>query len=139
MIALSAWVIYLSFSLKGSLITYDIGPAVYPRLICWIIIALSLLLVVIECLIKKENYPVTFLNWKNVLHIGMILVFMLLMQRVGFPICAFVIIAIMMKIMGCPRIWQMLAFSAVASAALYLIFSQLLRVRLPLGILNAIF
>lgn len=139
MLLLSFWVIWMSFQLKGSLISYDIGPAAYPRLICGIIIFLSLLLLVVDCFLKKENKKLVFLTRKNLFHILLISAFMLLLKPVGFPICAFLIIAVMMKIMGCPKLWQIILFSAIVSIGLYLVFRSLLNVRLPLGLLEGLF
>lgn len=139
MLLLSFWVIWMSFQLKDSMISYDVGPAVYPRLICGIIIFLSLLLLVVDCFLKKENQELVFLTRKNLFHILLISAFMLLLKPVGFPICAFLIIAVMMKTMGCPKLWQIIVFSAIVSIGLYLIFRSLLNVRLPLGLLEGLF
>lgn len=139
MLALSAWVISMSFSLKESIIQYDIGPAAYPRLLCFVLIFLSILLVVLDCIIKKDNQPLKFLTWVNGFHIAVAFAFLAALQTVGFPICAFVVLAIMMKIMGCPKTWQILVFSASASGIIYVIFKMLLKVRLPLGLLEIFF
>lgn len=138
MLLLSFCVIWLSFDLKESMIAYDIGPAAYPRLICGIIIFLSLLLLLVECVLKKEDKPLLFLTGRNIFHILLVCAFLLFMQPVGFPISAFAIIAVLMKIMGCPKLWQILLFSALASTVLYVVFSSLLDVRLPLGLLEAL-
>lgn len=138
-ILLSAWVIYMSFSLRKSIITYDIGPAMYPRLICYILAFLSVLLVAVECSSKKQDSNLKFLDLTNLAHIAIVFAFLAALQYVGFPICAFVIIGVMMKIMGCPKRWQIIAFSAVASTLVYIVFKMLLHVRLPLGVLKFIF
>lgn len=139
MVLFSLWVIWMSFKLKGSMIAYDIGPAVYPRLICGIIIFLSVLLIAVDCVAKKEDDSLVFITCKNTFHISLVFAFLILLQPVGFPICSFFIIAIMMKIMGCPKLWQILLFSAIASISLYLVFSSLLDVRLPIGLLKFLF
>ena len=139
MLLLSGWVMYMTLAFRKSIIAYDIGPAVYPRLICCIIIALSVLLVILDCMVKKDDAPLRFLSWTNVAHIAIIFAFLAALQFVGFPICAFAVLAIMMKIMGCPKLWQILCFSAAASAVLYLVFKLLLNVRLPLGLLEYVF
>ena len=98
-----------------------------------------MLLLVLDCILKKEDEPLIFLRRANLRDIGIVLIFMLALQYVGFPICAFTAIAVMMKIMGCPKTWMMIVFPAAASAVLYLVFRMLLNVRLPLGLLGLIF
>ena len=137
--ALAVWVITMTYSMRSSIIQYDIGPAAYPRLICYLLVGLSLLLLVLYCILKKEDEPLIFLRRVNLRDIGIVLIFMLALQYVGFPICAFAAIAVMMKIMGCPKTWMMIVFPAAASAVLYLVFRMLLNVRLPLGLLGPTF
>ena len=136
---LSVWVITMTYSMRKSIIQYDIGPAAYPKLICYLLIGLAVLLVVLDCFLSKADEPLVFLRRVNLRDIGIVLIFMAALQYVGFPICAFAVIAVMMKIMGCPKVWLTVVFSAAASAVLYLVFKMLLNVRLPLGLLELIF
>ena len=51
--ALAVWVITMTYSMRSSIIQYDIGPAAYPRLICYLLVGLSMLLLVLDCILKK--------------------------------------------------------------------------------------
>lgn len=58
-----------------------------------------------------------------------------LLKKVGFALMTALLMAVSMSLLGNRRVWQLIVIPVVCSAAIYFVFSGVLNVPLPAGIL----
>lgn len=72
--------------------------------------------------------------WRLILVVFMLLIYTLLLEKVGFILCTFFLIAVLIRFVD-PQTWlKSLLGGGLSSILLYLIFETLLKAQLPRGI-----
>jgi putative tricarboxylic transport membrane protein len=76
------------------------------------------------------------MNWHRSVTIAVVVLgYILGLESIGFIICSFLLIFFMLKVLGNYAWGKAVLISAITTASFYLIFSTLLKVTLPKGIL----
>lgn len=136
-IALSLGIIIIisSFFLGISHARFDIGPAVYPRIL-GVLMAIFSVIMFVEAFVcdNKQEETKIFSVKLLIIMVGM-LVYGLLLRPLGFILTTAIAIAIMMITMGVRRKRLIISFSLIFPMAIYFGFSLVLRVPLPMGVL----
>jgi len=130
-------VIISSFSLGKSFVKYDIGPNIYPRVLGVFICALSMIVFVRPGTSEGETAVVIF-DRSFFLHLSFMIAYVFIVNYLGFIISTTLVMIPMIMIMGQKKMPKVLALSFISSLVIYLVFSKLLSVPLPKGILKFI-
>jgi putative tricarboxylic transport membrane protein len=149
-----------SFSIKHiSSLTFDVGSAYFPRICAALLLFLGTALIISSAVKvrkekqqvleaeKKEEEPEKIKNnttalVKTLAVIAVLCLFALLLQKVGFIICSFVLVFVLILVLA-PReeiklkkvaVWILI--SAIASVGIYFLFVELFNLLLPIGLLG---
>ena len=111
----------------------EFGPSTFPKLIAIVMIACGLLLAVQSVLFK--NVPKFEWNRNSFFRVlilaALLVVYLILMPRVGFIICTIVLIAAALWLFEMRDIKLLAILSVVCPVVLYFLFAKLLNVPLP--------
>ena len=114
------------------------GPAFFPRILAWVVIGLSILLI-INTIVKRDDRKITLLDKDSIkvyATIGFLLAYLLLLNVLGFvfatPIFLFSLIFFYIR----KNIVKNAIISVAVTFLIYGVFSTLLAVPLPQGIFN---
>lgn len=129
----------LSKTAQGS----QLGPRFIPTVMLSSAAFFCLLSILSEsyaCFFKKEaleSFPLATLRQygKVALLIAALLVWYVLLKSIGFVIMTALLMAISMFLLSNRHTWQIILIPIVVSVGIYLLFSSLLNVPLPAGIL----
>ena len=130
-----ALVYYGASQMKKSALD-PVGPGVFPKVASAIIMVISVLHFVISPTTEENTKEKEELHWRNVAILaGMIVVYIFLFPRIGFPIATTAFLFAFSTIFD-PRpmkekIVGNILFSVLFMAVLYLIFKVLLGIMLP--------
>lgn len=116
---------------------HDVGARFFPTFYAYLLIFLSLLLIFNNLKdIKEKGNEQVKAEWKKAV-IGMIctVLFFLLMVFAGFLIATPIFLAGMMWIYDYRRPFRVILFTVLLTTFIYVVFSILLKVSLPSGIL----
>lgn len=127
-----------SFKINTSRVTDTVGPAGFPQ----IIIILSMILITISLIstIRKnkgklfKGEKVKELNAAFLLLLVSIILFILLVNYIGFFISTFALVGAILYALGQRIIKKVLILSSTAAIAYTLVFGKLLSVPLPRGL-----
>jgi hypothetical protein len=117
---------------------YDLGPGGFPKFACTAMILLALITIIKE-LRGRGNEKLNLINTKTLLHFGLITLYVILLPYLGFVLNSLWVMPSMMVIMGASKPVKIILISASFITFLYIIFAYLLKVPLPLGVLEPIF
>lgn len=121
----------------------QLGPRFVPMVMLCGTIGFCLLSVAAEAyafLIRKQPpapfAATTLRQYGNVLCLaGALLLWYVLLRRVGFVVMTSLLMAASMALLGNRRLWQLTVIPVVCSVMIYMVFAKLLNVPLPAGIL----
>ncbi len=132
MLIISMVYCYCAFSLDA-----DFNPTqekYYPFALSVVMVGLSLALLIWPAL-KAVSWP----KGRNLMKIGItfcgILAYSLLLHKIGFLICASVLMGLCMWVFEAKRKW-IVPVSVITAISFYIVFDRLLGLNLPAGILN---
>jgi len=111
-------------------------PGFFPFLVGSGIIALSLILLV-RGWMGRTAAPKAYGNWKRpILMVACLAVYSIVLDPLGYILSTIFIAAVTFRILGVPS-WKVIgAGSLVLSVSVYLLFTRLLGVELPAGVLS---
>jgi putative tricarboxylic transport membrane protein len=132
-----AVVVISSFWLDKSFISYDIGPAIYPRILGVIVILLSVMMFIRPAQ-DGEPEKIRVFGKKFFLIIIPMMIYILMLKPVGFIVSTMLAMILMIRAMGEKRIFNIVLYATITPVVLYFMFSFLLHVPLPKGILSFI-
>ena len=118
------------------------GPAFFPFGLGALLFLLSLIFIVKTGFTKAINIDSaralwTGLRWKQVpCTLALLLGYALLLDRLGYLICTWVLMAYLFWGKGAKRKGIAIVGAMIVSGISYMIFRGMLKVRLPLGLLN---
>lgn len=137
-VVIGVLVAYMSSQLPKSIMSGDIGPSVFPYITAAILIICGLVLIVR----KNDQEPKPFLQGKQVTRFfcvwGVIIGYVVAMWLLGFVVPTLAMLTIMCMMFGRESnvpIWQCLLYAVIVTGIIYVGFSVLLNLRLPVGIL----
>jgi len=132
MLILSMAYCYSAFSLDAD---FDPTQEKYYHFV----LSIAMIILSIALLVWPSPHTTSWPNWKNLRKIGLtfcaILVYSLVLHKVGFLISASVLMGICMWVFEADRKW-IVPVSIIVVASFYIIFDRLLGLNLPAGILN---
>jgi putative tricarboxylic transport membrane protein len=146
-IALSLVVLHVSRSFpKATTGSNELtGPSFYPNLLSYALIICGILQVIAGFRSQEDGFS---LEWKRFWHIfrqsgpinilciiALVLFFILFMETLGFVLCCYFILFMLMWRFGVPVI-RNLIYSGVFLSLVYLIFGKLFIIYLPSGVLD---
>lgn len=103
------------------------------------ILGISMVILSLALMVWPSDQKVTWPNGGSLIKIGItfvgILVYALILHKIGFLICASVLMGICMWVFEANRKW-ILPTSIIVSISFYIIFDRLLGLTLPPGLLN---
>jgi hypothetical protein len=135
MILTGVLIVYNSFSLGKSIVKYDIGPAVYPRILAGLIVFFSVV-IMFRPIPDEGSKEIQKFNYKFFIFAGIMIVFLLLLKPLGFVVSAFLVMIPMMIFMGEKRPLRYIGFPLLFALIVYFIFTKVLHASLPAGILS---
>ena len=115
------------------------NPAMWPRFLALLLVILSVLLI-IETIFKKETAEeknTKVIDWgspgmkKVYLMVGIVALFVLLMQVIGMLLALLVTLPLMMLLMGCKNKIMLIVLPVALVAFCYLFFEIIMTVTLP--------
>ena len=136
-IVLSLIAIWLTTKFRPVYMPFDVGPRVFPILTCIVMILLSVIIIIKE-LYSGSSEKLNMINLKTILCFGVLAAYVFLMPILGFILNSLWVLAVTMLMMGARKLLTIILFPICFTAAFYLIFSWLLHVPLPLGVLSLI-
>lgn len=141
LIAVSAFFYYYAGTFQTMPGQKDIGPSAFPRFICILLIICGILLIARE-LKRDSKETVSLFSLKFFGGLVCILLYYLLLKKLGFILDSILIVAIMMLMLlnePLKKAWPLVAgVSVCVPIVLYLIFGMFLKVPIPAGILSGI-
>lgn len=134
-VAFGILVVFSTYTFGSTFIKFDIGPAVYPRILGWLIILMGALMAIpVKQKESADTAPIFSLRFG--LHAVYMLVFLLLFEPLGFILSAILILIPFMIIMGEHRPSRLIIFPIASALVLHVVFTKLLNVPLPAGVLG---
>jgi putative tricarboxylic transport membrane protein len=129
--------IYVSIEVAGynQIASLDIGPAFFPRVLGILLIAFAITLG-FQTMKKNDQTAVAFVNRNLLIVFGLVAVFALVFNFLGFLISSVVLLTVLMKLMGAESWKKAILVSTITTIAIYSVFHTFLNVPLPLGILD---
>ncbi len=135
--ALVMLLLSITYAVSAYTLDTDFDPTnekFYPLVLSLLMILSSLVL-----LFFPSAHTATWPNWQNwqkiALTFSAILVYSLILHKVGFIISASVLMAICMWVFNAEKRW-ILPTSLITSVSFYLVFDRLLGLNLPAGLLG---
>jgi putative tricarboxylic transport membrane protein len=123
-------------ALQSSLGVDVVGPGFFPSTIAILGIATGAVLLFSPVPAKKEKPGQgAAVHLRAVLPIGLMLIYVLSLDTIGFPIATVVFLTVMIRFLGAPNWWSAALFALAGTALAVLIFVYGLEVRLPRGVL----
>ncbi len=112
-------------------------PGFFPLLVGLVIIALSLILLVKGWLGRGEASPHADVKWKRqLIMVAGLAVYVMIMVHLGYIPSTIFIVAVTLRMHGVMS-WKVISLtSLILSVTVYFLFTQLLGVELPAGILS---
>lgn len=131
--------IYVSIEVAGfkKIASLDIGPAFFPKILGWLLIAFSIMLGV-EAIKKNDTEEVVFLNRNLLIVFAFVGVYAIVFNWAGFILTSAVLLSILMKLMGAETWKKTIIISIITTFIIYGIFHTFLNVPLPLGLLEGL-
>jgi putative tricarboxylic transport membrane protein len=122
-------------------IIMKIGPAFFPSMLAIGLIAFSAYLAIKGALSKESGgyEKIDFRSfgiWRAVISLGISAVYAVLVKPLGFIPTSMLFIAALMLLLGYRKILGIVLVSIGATAGVYLVFSVLLVISLPVGIMS---
>ena len=148
-IAISLLILWISCSFpKATTGASDLtGPSFYPNVLAIVFIFCGLCELINGFRDRKENIALSLTGlWDGIrkpgvlnvfVIIALILCFILFMEMLGFVICSYLMLFMLMWRFGVPLL-KNIAYSAAFVAMIYLIFGKIFTIYLPSGILDYI-
>ena len=112
-----------------------VGPGFFPSSIAILGIATGMILLFTPTVAKKGSGQGASVHLRAILPIGMMLVYVLSLDTIGFPIATVIFLTVMIRYLGAPNWWSSALFALAGTALAVLIFVYGLEVRLPRGVL----
>lgn len=125
-------------------VNVPVGPEVFPRIMAIGLIICSVAMMIIN-LVKKdtEQAPTLSLRDKGIQRMliiaGLVLVYYLLLETVGYLILSPILLFLSMLVMGYRKYVNMIIISVSVTGAVFLLFWQVLVIDLPNGLLDFLF
>jgi len=133
-VAFGILVVFSTYRFGSTFISHDIGPAVYPRILGWLTIIMGVFMAIpIKQKDSTEATPIFSLKFG--MHVVYMVVFLLLFEPLGFILSSIMILIPFMIIMGERRLSRLIIFPIASAIVLHIVFTKLLNVPLPKGIL----
>ena len=139
-VAIGAYVIIQSAKMPPDHIM-KIGPAFFPSILAIGLIVFSVYLAVAGALTKKEGgfERIDFRRfgiWRAVISLGISAVYAVALKPLGFIPASILFIAALMVLLGAKKPLVIVFVSIGATAGVYLVFSILLVISLPVGVMR---
>jgi putative tricarboxylic transport membrane protein len=112
-----------------------VGPGFFPSSIAILGIAAGVILLFTPATPKKKSGQGAAIHLRAILPIGMMLIYVLSLDIIGFPIATVVFLTVMIRYLAAPNWWSSALFALAGTAIAVLIFVYGLDVRLPRGML----
>lgn len=125
-------------------VNVPIGPEVFPRIMATGLIVCSVALLIFN-LVKKDTDAAPPLSPRDhgiqrmLIVVGLVLAYYLLLEIVGYLILSPILLFLSMLVMGYRKYRNMVIISLSVTAAVFLLFWQLLVIELPNGFLDFLF
>ena len=139
-IALGVYIFSVASTFPANMSATDPGAAYFPKLLAFLLIGLCVILMVTTALKKGEGEKLDFPEqvWHLIVAFAGLLVYCLLFKPLGFILDTVWFIFGLQYVLK-NRNWLFMALVAVGTTAvIYIVFSMLLYVNLPAGVLSAI-
>jgi putative tricarboxylic transport membrane protein len=146
---LAAGVVYLTMAIhmpRGNLA--QPGPGLYPMIvgIFWVLTSFGCLLHQVIRRLKENSDSKTFFQAENtssnshpikaVKLMALMVIYVLALKPVGFPIAISVFLFVAIRLFGYPKSFYAIIMAVVMAILSYILFVLLLKVPLPMGILD---
>lgn len=116
------------------------GSGFFPLILGVILGILCLLLLIKNWgknYVLKEEKGISSLGKKRVvLAFGVLLIYNILLESLGFLLCTFFLMFFILKVVGCQKWFFTIWISLLTTMASYVLFQKLLQTQLPPGILG---
>jgi putative tricarboxylic transport membrane protein len=123
-------------ALESSLGVDVVGPGFLPSAIAVLGIAAgAVLLFSTGAAPKQVEKSQAGVHLRALVPVGVMLIYVLSLQFIGYPIATFAFLALMFRYFGAPSWWRAVLFALAATAIAVVIFVYGLHVRLPRGML----
>ncbi len=125
-------------------VNVPVGPEVFPRIMAAGLILCSIALIIFN-LVKKDTEKAPPLSLRDhgirrmLIIAGIVLVYYLLLETVGYLILSPLLLFFSMFVMDYRNYRNMAIISVSVTAAVFLLFWQVLVIELPLGFLESLF
>ena len=136
-IVLSITAIWLATKFRKAFMPFDVGSRAFPIMICVIMIFLSVIIIIRE-LYSGSSEKLNMVTPKTVLCFGILAAYVYLLPVLGFILDSMWIMVVTMLIMGARKPLSLIFYPICFIAVLYFLFSWVLKVPLPMGILEYI-
>lgn len=116
------------------------NASVFPKIASSVLALLGVLLVITSAVKMKKDIPiheeplVLRSMIKPLIYVAMILIYVLAIKHVGFYLSTTIILALYMFVMGIRKPSTLIITVVVVMVLIYLVFTVMLKVRLPKGI-----
>jgi len=140
-IALGAYVIYGGAQMPEDHIM-KIGPSFFPELLAYGLIFFSCILIG-YAMVGKTKGRADPIRWHDqgirraLISLLAIIVYAALFKTLGYPVCTFLLAGGIMFLLGKRQPLVLLGTSIAITLGVWLIFAQLLKLSLPMGVLSA--
>jgi putative tricarboxylic transport membrane protein len=123
-------------SLESALGVDVVGPGFFPSSIAILGVAMGAILLFSPApAAGRKAGEGAAIHLRAVLPIGLMLIYVLSLDTIGFPIATVVFLTVMIRFLGAPNWWSAALFAVAGTALAILIFVYGLEVRLPRGVL----
>jgi putative tricarboxylic transport membrane protein len=117
------------------------GPALFPRILSILFAICGLVLIIQDVKAdgskpnKKPFFPGWAPAWNAIAVIAVVVVYILLVEILGFILTCFILFSLLMKKLGV-RIVPSVVLSLIVTMGVYLLFHKMLMVPLPWGLIH---
>jgi hypothetical protein len=122
-------------ALQSTLGVDVVGPGFFPSTIAILGIATGAILLFSPASAGKKAGQGAAFHLRAVMPIGLMLIYVLSLDTIGFPIATIIFLTVMIRFLGAPHWWSAALFAVAGTALAVLIFVYGLEVRLPRGVL----
>lgn len=129
---IATWVLYMDWQLPVPVTTDAVGPKVYPGLLSIILASLSIILIVTGSSQYDRNITSLGLSRRFIPLVGFAAAYTVLLPLLGFVLATMFLLFASFYLVGERNLWLNLIVALGATAFIYLLFTGLLGIAIPL-------